>query len=185
MIPRPSRRTLLVVDIVLALWLVAWVVIGVQVGREVRGLADLNDTVVLAGDAIEQTGDLLEQLGRVPFLGQPVGELADRIRETGRSAQRNAAASRGSVENLSVLLAVSIALIPTIPLASIWLTLRYGWRRERLAVRRALARGAPGVQRLLADRARQTLPLDRVVEIGDDEQALADAELDRLGLRRP
>lgn len=184
MIGRPSRRTTVLVDAVLAVWLVAWVVVGVQVGREVRGLADLNDTVVLAGQAIEQTGELMEQVGRIPVLGGEVGELADRVRETGRSAQRNASASRDSVENLSLLLAVSIALIPTIPLAALWVTLRLRWRREREGVERALAARDPAIEGLLADRARQRLPLDRVVELGDDPKALADAELEQLGLRR-
>ncbi|MBD0337967.1 MAG: hypothetical protein ICV67_01590 [Thermoleophilia bacterium] len=180
----PSRTVRLLVDVALVGWVVAWVVLGVQVGREVRGLTELSDTVVLAGDAIEQTGDLLEQVGRIPFLGQPVGDLADRIRETGRSAQRDAAATRSDVEDLSVLLALSIALIPTVPLAALWLGLRLRWRRERVAVRRALAAGVPGVDGLLAERGRQTLPLDEVLSLGDDEEALAEAELRRLGLRR-
>jgi hypothetical protein len=181
----PPRRLRLLVDVALVGWLIAWVVVGVQVGREVRGLAELNDTVVLAGRAIEQTGDLLEQVGRIPLLGQPVGELADSIRRTGRSARQSAAAGRGDVEDLSVLLAVSIALIPTIPLAAVWIPLRLRWRRERLAVRRALATGAPELERLLADRARAALPLDQVIALGDDRKRLADAELERLGLGRP
>ena len=131
----PSRTVRLLIDVALVGWVVAWVVLGVQVGREVRGLTELSDTVVLAGEAIEQTGDLLEQVGRIPFLGQSVGDLADRIRETGRSAQADARATRGDVEDLSVLLALSIALIPTIPLAAIWLALRLRWRRERLGLR--------------------------------------------------
>jgi hypothetical protein len=184
MLTPPSRRVRLLVDVALVGWLVAWIVIGIQVGREVSGLSELSDTVVLAGGAIEQTGDLLEQVGRVPFLGESVGDLADRIRDTGRSAQVSAAASRGSVEDLSVLLALSIALIPTIPLAGIWLALRLRWRRDRIAVRRALAAGIPGVDGLLAERARHTLPLDTVLELGDDERALAAAELERLGLDR-
>lgn len=184
MLTPPSRRVRLLVDVALVGWLVAWIVIGVQVGSEVRGLSELSDTVVLAGGAIEQTGDLLEQVGRIPILGQPVGDLADRIRETGRSAQVSAAESRGSVEDLSVLLALSIALIPTIPSAGIWLALRLRWRRDRVAVRRALSAGVPGLDGLLAERARHTLPFDTVLGLGDDERALAAAELDRLGLDR-
>jgi len=179
----PSRTVRLLIDVALVGWIVAWIVLGVQVGREVRGLTELSDTVVLAGDAIEQTGDLLEQVGRIPFLGQPVGDLADRIRETGRSAQRDAAATRSDVEDLSVLLGLSIALIPTVPLAVLWVALRLRWRRERVAVRRALAAGVPDVDRLLAERARQTLPLDKVLSLGDDERELAAAELRRLGLK--
>jgi hypothetical protein len=183
MLTPPSRRVRLLVDVALVGWLVAWIVIGVQVGREVSGLSELSDTVVLAGGAIEQTGELLEQVGRIPFLGQPVGDLAESIRETGRSAQESAAASRGSIEDLSVLLALSIALIPTIPLVGIWLALRLRWRRDRVAVRRALAAGIPGLDGLLSERARHTLPLDKVLELGNDERALAAAELERLGVR--
>ena len=183
MLTPPSRRVRLLVDVALVGWLVAWVVLGVQVGREVRGLTELSDTVVLAGSAIEETGELLKEVGRIPFVGQPIGDLADSIREAGRSAQESASATRGDVEDLSVLLALSIALIPTIPLAVIWLALRLRWRRERVAVRRALAAGVPQVDALLAQRARHTLPLDTVLALGDDERALVAAELERLGLR--
>jgi hypothetical protein len=180
----PSRGVRLAVDAAIAGWLIAWVLIGLQVGREVRQLTELNDTVVLAGGAIEETGDVLEEVGRIPFVGAPVGDLADRIRQTGRSASRNAASSRQSVEDLSTLLGVSIALIPTIPLVAVWIPLRLRWRRERLAVKRALATGSPDLERLLAERARTSLPLDQVLALEADRKGLADAELERLGLRR-
>jgi hypothetical protein len=180
----PSRGVRLAIDAAIAGWLVAWILIGLQVGREVARLGELNDTVVLAGEAIEQTGDLMEEVGRIPLVGAPVGDLADGIRRTGRSAQRNAAASRQSVDDLSVLLGLSIALIPTIPLAAIWIPLRLRWRRERRAVRRALASGSAEVEGLLADRARGTLPLDQLLRLRDEPGALADAELQRLGLPR-
>ena len=185
MFPRPSRRVVLLIDAALVGWLIAWILIGLEVGREMRGLSNLSRTVVLAGGAIEQTGDLLEGLGRIPFVGGEVEELAGRIRATGRSARANARESRESIDDLSVLLAVSIALIPTLPLGAIYVPVRVRWTRDRRAVRRALARGAPGLDPLLADRARQTLPVGRLLELGGDTRALADAELERLGLRRP
>ena|SRR5215208_7209210 len=180
----PSRGVRLAIDAAIAGWLVAWILIGLQVGREVERLGELNDTVVLAAEAIEQTGDIMEEVGRIPLVGAPVGDLADSIRRTGRSASRNAAASRDSVEDLSRLLGLSIALIPTIPLAAVWIPLRLRWRRERLAVRRALASGSPDLERLLAERARTSLPLDQVLALEADRKGLADAELERLGLRR-
>src|SRR5919108_4918062 len=120
-LPRGLR---LAVDAALVGWVIAWVVIGLQVGREAAQLGELSDTVVLAGQAIEQTGDLLDEVGSIPVLGEPVGDLADSIRRTGASARQNAAATRESVDDLSVLLTVSIALIPTIPLAAVWIPLR-------------------------------------------------------------
>ena len=178
----PPRGLRLAIDAALAGWLIAWVVIGLVVGRDVARLRELNDTVVLAGQAIEQTGDLLDQVGRIPLLGEPVGDLADSIRRTGASARQSAADSRETVDDLSVLLGVSIALIPTIPLAAVWIPLRLRWRREKRAVRRALASGSPELERLLAERARTSLPLDQVLALEGDREALANAELERLGL---
>jgi hypothetical protein len=181
----PSRGMRLAIDLAIAGWLIAWIVIGIQVGREVGQLGDLSDTAVLAGRAIEQTADVLDQIGRIPVVGTPIGDLADSIRRTGESASQNGAASRDDIHDLSVLLGLSIALIPTIPLAAVWIPLRIRWRRERQAVRRALASGSPELERLLAERARRSLPLDRVLALEADRKALAHAELERLGLRGP
>lgn len=179
----PSRGVRLAIDAAIAGWLIAWIVMGIQVGREVAQLGNLSDTAVLAGDAIEQTADVLDQVGRIPLVGTPVGDLADSIRRTGRSARQNGAATRDDVDDLSVLLGLSIALIPTIPLAAVWIPLRLRWRRERQAVGRALATGSPDLERLLAERARTSLPLDQVLALDADREALAQAELERLGLR--
>ena len=181
----PSRGMRLAIDAAIVGWLIAWIVIGVQVGRGVKSLGDLSDTAVLAGRAIEQTADVLDQIGSIPVIGSPVGDLADSIRRTGRSARQNGAASRDDVNDLSVLLGLSIALIPTIPLAAVWIPLRIRWRRERQAVKRALATGSPDLERLLAERARTSLPLDQVLALEADRRALAHAELERLGVRVP
>ncbi len=194
--PRPPRRAILLIDAALLGWIVAWIILAGAVAREVDGLSRLSGTVVLAGGALEETGDLLRSFDRVPFVGDQVGEVSERIRQTGRSARRNAAASRESIENLTVLLGVSIALIPTLPLLAVYLPLRVRWRRERSAIRRALRHrdAAPMLEQYLARRAVQTLPYDRLRAISVDPwrdvaegrfTALADAELTRLGLRRP
>ena len=181
----PSRGVRLAIDLAIAGWLIAWVVLGIAVAHQVKQLGDLSDTAVLAGQAIEQTADVLDQIGRIPLVGTPVGDLADSIRKTGQSAQQNGVASRDDVNDLSVLLGLSIALIPTIPLAAVWIPLRIRWRRERQAVKRALASGSPDLERLLAERARTSLPLDQVLRLESDRKALAHAELERLGLRVP
>ena len=85
------------------------------VGREVRNLRELSDTVVLAGVAVEDTGDLLVTLDDVPFIGGRVGEVAKEVREAGASARESGRESRDSTDDLSVLLALSIGLIPTLP----------------------------------------------------------------------
>jgi hypothetical protein len=181
----PSRGVRLAIDVAIAGWLIAWIVLGIAVAHQVKQLGDLSDTAVLAGQAIQQTADVLDQIGRIPLVGTPVGDLADSIRKTGQSAEQNGVASRDDVNDLSVLLGLSIALIPTIPLAAVWIPLRIRWRKERQAVKRALASGSPDLERLLAERARTSLPLDQVLALESDRKALAHAELDRLGLRAP
>lgn len=64
--PRSSARLIHVLDAVVVVWVIAWVVLAVLVGREVRNLSELSDTVVLAGVAVEDTGDLVDSLGSVP-----------------------------------------------------------------------------------------------------------------------
>src|SRR6266508_4939939 len=67
--PVPGVRLIRALDVAVAVWVVAWIVLALLVGREVRDLRELSDTVVVAGIAVEETGDLVESLGSVPFVG--------------------------------------------------------------------------------------------------------------------
>jgi hypothetical protein len=192
--PVPSARLIHVLDVGVVAWVAAWIVLALFVGREVRDLRELSDTVVVAGVAVEDTADLVGSLGGVPFLGDQVGEVAAEVRAAGRSAQASGRDSRDSTENLAVLLALSIALIPTLPLLGLYAPLRISWTREARAVRRAVAADPsdPVLQRFLAHRALLNLPFQEVTAISPDPfrdldegrvEALANRELSRLGLR--
>jgi len=175
-------------------WVVLWVGLALLVGREVRNLRDLSDTVVTAGVAIEETGGLVRNLGNLPFVGNQVSSVADQVEEAGRSAQVSGRDSRDSTENLSVLLALSIALIPTLPLLGLYLPLRWAWTNDARAVRRALKRtpSDPLLVEFLARRAVSNFSYDKLLAASpqpfrDLEEgrydALARLELDRLGIR--
>ena len=138
--PTAGVRLIRLLDVVAVLWVVLWVVLALLVGREVRNLRELSDTVVTAGVAVEETGGLVRNLGSIPFVGGQVSTVADQVEEAGRSAQASGRDSRDSTENLSVLLALSIALIPTLPLLGLYLPLRWAWTNDARAVRRALKR---------------------------------------------
>jgi hypothetical protein len=192
--PVPGVRLIRALDVAVAVWVVAWIVLALLVGREVRDLRQLSDTVVVAGVAVEETGDLVDSLGSVPFVGGQVGEVADRVRAAGRSAQASGRDSRDSTDNLSLLLALSIGLIPTLPLLGLYAPLRLTWTREVRAVRRALAGGSadPVLKEFLARRAVHTLPYQELRAVSPDPfrdleagrfDALAERELKRLGLR--
>ena len=194
MIARPSRGLLVLADVALVGWLAACVVLGILVAREVRDVQRLGDTIVLASGALRQTADLVQELERLPIVGDRADELADRVRRTARSANRNVVVSKQSIRRLSLLLGASIALLPTVPLALVYLPARLAWIREARDVRAALARADEGVEALLALRAATNLPLRRLTAVSDDpwadlsagrHRALADAELRRVGIKRP
>ena len=193
--PTAGVRLVRVLDVAAVLWIALWIVLALLVGREVRNLRELSDTVVTAGVAVEQTGGLVRTLGNVPFLGSRVSGVADEVEAAGRSAQESGRDSRDSTENLSVLLALCIGLIPTLPLLGLYLPLRWTWTHEARAVRRALRfrPDDPLLTEFLARRAVVNFSYDRLLAVSqqpyrDLEEGrydeLARLELERLGIQR-
>ena len=193
--PTAGARLIRVLDVAAVLWVILWVALALLVGKEVRDLRDLSDTVVTAGVAVEETGGLVRNLGSIPFVGGQVSDVADEVEQAGRSAQVSGRESRDSTEDLSVLLALCIGLIPTLPLLGLYLPLRWTWTHEARAVRRAL-RGRPADDARLSEfRARRAVAnfsYDRLLAVSEHPYrdleegrfaALADLELARLGIR--
>jgi hypothetical protein len=193
--PTAGVRLVRVLDVAAVLWVALWIVLALLVGREVRNLRELSDTVVTAGVAVEQTGGLVRTLGNVPFLGSRVSGVADEVEAAGRSAQESGRDSRDSTENLSVLLALCIGLIPTLPLLGLYLPLRWTWTHEARAVRRALRfrPDDPLLTEFLARRAVVNFSYDRLLAVSQQPyrdleegryDVLARLELERLGIQR-
>ncbi len=110
-----------------------------------------------------------------------------------RRAER---ASTASILRVAVVSGVGVGLLPAALVLMLYLPVRLAWRRDVAAVRAGLAAsgGEPGFESFLAHRALAALPWDALSAIhgdpwralGDgDVRALAAAELERLGLRRP
>ncbi len=191
---------MLALDAVLLAWAVVWIFIGLRVAHEVNGLAELSGTVSTVGSAVEDSSRTIRGVD-VPVLGQSVQELlgpdAARVlrqsENAGASARASGRHSRESIEDLSTLLGISVALIPTTPLLFLYLPLRITRARESRALRRLMdtSGGDPEVERFLARRAIQNLSYSRLratspepwrdVENGHCRR-LARAELARLGL---
>ncbi len=180
-------------DIALVLWCAGWIALALVVGREVRGLGKVSETVVAAGVALEQAGGALASLDRVPVVGDDVVAVGERTQEAGRSARRSGRASRESVDNLSILLALSIGLVPTVPLLAFYAPFRIARARDIRRVRRLLETQGrtPDVVNLLARRAAYAMAYHRLLDVTlspstdvDEgrQEALAQAELERLGL---
>ena len=124
-----------IADVALVLWVAVWTVLAVVVYQEVRGLRDVSDTLVTTGRAVDRTGRALQDLEGVPFVGDRVRGYAVEVRRAGRSAVKSGRSSRGHIDNLSVLLALAVGLVPTVPVLALYVPLRGAWRRGRLGAR--------------------------------------------------
>jgi hypothetical protein len=189
-----SARAMRRLNVALVIWAAVWIGIAIYTAYEVAALRTLSNTVVKAGAATESTGHALAAVGHLPFVGGRVSQLAEQAIAAGASARASGASTATTVDQLAVLLGIAIALIPTVPLLALYLPLRLGWRRDREAVRRSIARwdGEPGLEAFLAQRAIAHLPFEELRALGFDgtpgsppNGELAAAELRRLGLDRP
>jgi hypothetical protein len=125
------KRRRRLIDLVAVVWAALWIVLAVQVAIEVRGLRDLSSTVKKSGVAIRETGEALERLEQAPVVGAELGTTSVRVQEAGRSAVRSAESSRESIRNLSLLLALAIAVIPSVGMLGFYLHIRDARRRVR------------------------------------------------------
>lgn len=177
-------------------WLVLWIVLGAWSGYTLWHLSELGNTVSSSGQAIHSAGDALQSLGGVPVVGERPLELGKQISGTGVEITDRGQQVKFQLRQLSLLLGLAIALMPTTPVLGLYLPQRLARRRNLRQLRMTLQ--GPGadasLNRYLAEQAIRTLPYSAVHElVGDpwlaiDEgrtRALADAELARLGLRRP
>jgi hypothetical protein len=172
-------------------------VLGLQVRNEVRGLTQLSDTLRIAGTTLDGASRQLDTLGDLPFVGNRIRDAGRELRGAAASVNESARTSRQHIETLSSLLAFAVAVAPTIPLVALYVPLRLRRVREVRAVRTAMNRSADDrvFSEFLARRATERLPYHALLRVSanpwDDLnkgrfRALADAELDRLGMaRRP
>lgn len=193
----PGGRRLLALDAALAAWAVVWLVVAIVIATEVRDLGELSDTVGAVGGAAESAGGALGLVGELPVIGGPVGGAldvpAEEIREAGALAQETAETSRKSVNALSVMLGLTIALLPTLPILAIYVPARRARAEEARIVRDAVNRTGndPALQDFLARRAVHNLSLRALQREAEEpwrdlaagrHDRLARAELRRLGL---
>jgi hypothetical protein len=126
----PSRTFPALLGLFVVAWTVVWIVMGVWTRHEVQTLRKLGGTVVTSGRAVKQTGDALQRLGGIPFVGGDVARVGRQVSTAGVSAQSSGRESRTAVQSLSNLLGISIALIPTVPMLALFVvTLRLIRRR--------------------------------------------------------
>jgi hypothetical protein len=188
-----SRRAMRVIDVFFVIWTIGWLAGGIYVGRQVYELRQLGDTVDSSAQALQETGDAMDSLSGVPFVGDRIGNVADRINATARQASESADRSRQTAERLGWVLGSMIAAIAVLPMVVIYVVVRRRWTRNRRALREA--QGDPTVDSeelrdFLVLRALATMSLTDLEKLHGGpwrngikvERELAAAELRRYGL---
>lgn len=186
----------LVGDLLVVVWVAAWVRAGLWVHESVGRLGAPGRTLEDAGSSLsESLGSAGETVARVPLVGDDArtpfdaaGGAADSIARAGVEVQEGAA-------QLALLLGLVVAAVPVVLVLAAWLGARVRFASRSRAARRILDSAAD--LDLFALRALATQPVHALARVSDDPadawrrrdpdtlRALAALELRSLGLRAP
>jgi hypothetical protein len=120
----PRAVPLRAVTVFVVVWSLLWIGLGIWTGYEVNALRTLSNTVVRAGVAVRSTGDALQTVGSIPFVGDRIGDVGRDVSAAGRSAVVSGRSSRGTIDRLAVLLGLAVGLVPTAPVLVLYLIVR-------------------------------------------------------------
>jgi hypothetical protein len=186
----PGRLILqLISDIVIAGWIVLWVLVGMAVHTGVSTIADAGRQVESGAGGVARNLDSAgDRADRVPLIGDA---LSKPLAAAGHAAHDIAGAGHSvhtTASWLAVLLALAVAAPPILAIAMPWLFLRL-----RFFLRKWTAIGlaaTPAGEQLLAMRALANRPLRRLAGVDPDpvgawrrEDAVAIRGLAALELR--
>lgn len=121
MLTEQQRRAL---DLILAVWAAIWILVGVFVWNEVRGLRPLADTVAVAGRSLDDTAEALRGFSGIPLVGGSLDRVASDAHATAVSARVSARDGRRSVDRLAIILGLAVPAVAVLPLALAYALLR-------------------------------------------------------------
>ncbi|MCX6365002.1 MAG: hypothetical protein NTW58_12720 [Actinobacteria bacterium] len=191
-----SARSVRWIDIGVVVWVIVWAALGVLIWHDIRAQTQLSGDVIKVGTAVKDTGQALSTVGGLPLVGGSIGDFAAKIEKMGAEVEASGQDSQAGIERIAVIAGLGVGILPAAMILFLYLPVRVRWRRYVGAVADALpgSGGDPVFEQYLARRAADVLPWDRLCALSDDPwraiasgdyRALADAELARLGLRRP
>jgi len=157
----PNDRTLRRWNFTATVYMLASLAVDAAVGWHIWSLAELHRSLPEAADALTLTASAVGLVGQVPVVGAGAGagQLAGSITDTAEEVRRNAVTARRQVHVLLVVVAVAIALLPTLPLVVVYLPLRVASAREVTGLQQKLA--GPVDALLVEHLAHAALELDR------------------------
>jgi hypothetical protein len=143
------RLRIRAVDAALVVWCAAWLVAAGITYSALKQLEDGGAAVISAGEGLEETSaglrragrglhetaDALEVVSSLPFVPADPGGAVERtandvdrfavgVLQTGRDARATGRDARDSAATLAVVLALAVALTPTLPVLFLYLLLR-------------------------------------------------------------
>lgn len=121
MLAARDRRLL---DTILVTWTAIWILAGVLVWHEVRGLRPLAATVAVAGRSLDDTASALRGFSSVPLVGSSLNRIAADATVTAASARQSARNGRSSVDRLAWILGVAVPAVAILPLGLAYALLR-------------------------------------------------------------
>ena len=190
----PTAIRQLLIDIVVVIWVYAWIRAGIWTHDTVLKLGVPGQKLEDAGTGIaDNLADAGGKVGRVPLVGDELTQPFTRAADAAHSLAEAGRDQQEIVGNLALIVALLLVAVPLALVLVGWLPLRLRWmRRAGVAAR---VRDDPAGRDLLALRALVSRPLNELTRLGPDiaqswrngdasaVDALAALELRRLGLK--
>ena len=193
----PWRRTRqLIGDLLVLVWVVAWVRAGLWVHEVVGRFAAPGRTLEKAGSSLSKSlGSAGDTMAHVPLVGHDARAPFDAAGGAAASIAHAGVEVQDGATQLALMLGIAVAVVPIVLVVGAWL-----FARVRFVSR---ARAAASILDSVADldlfalRALATQPLQALARVSDDPadawrrrdpevvRALASLELRSLGLRTP
>jgi len=193
--PFLSARKMRAFDLLLVAWVLAWLVVGVAVGRAIWDVGAIADPVISNAAGISDATHSLDKLRSVPLVGGVLGGAVSGVRAPFDKTREEAQLVKDRIRQVAVAAGLLLTVPPVLLALALYLPFRLRWRRDVAAVRAALQRDPHdlALQRYLALRALLGLRYDEVLALGGDPWHdigaahawhLAEVELERLGVVR-
>jgi hypothetical protein len=190
----PTAVRQLLTDVLMAIWVYAWIRAGFWVHDLVLKLGVPGQKLQGAGTGIaDNLADAGGKVGRVPIVGDDLTAPFNQAADAARSLAEAGREQQAVVGRLALAIALLLVAVPLCLVLFGWLPLRLRWMR-RAGVATAV-RDQPAGRDLLALRALATRPLNQLAKLGPDiaqswrdgdpaaVDALAALELKDLGLK--
>jgi hypothetical protein len=182
-------------DVLVVAWLVVWLLVASKVHEQVARLAEPGRQLESAGEGFSaKVSDAANTVDGLPVVGDSLRTAFDGVRSAGTAIADAGRTQQAAVEDLALLLALIVGVLPIVLALMWWLPRRITWIRRASAATRLLDHG--GLE-LFALRALTSQPVGRLQRLGPDLLSrwqerdpatvarLAALEMSSLGLRPP